>query len=70
MNEELCVVCELRPITQNKLGRGGSRTCGVDCSAIRNSVQTDELAREKWLRENVARDAYRRFVLGFQSEQE
>lgn len=61
----MCVVCEVREITQNKLGRGGAITCSVDCSSIRNSVKTDELAREKYKRLNQNRRAYRIFVLGF-----
>ena len=66
----LCIVCELYPILQNRLGRGGSRTCGVSCSQLRNSVGTDEEAREKWLRINVTRTAYRRFCLGYPKEGE
>jgi len=63
--KEMCVVCELNPIVQNKLGRGGAATCSCECSSIRNSVKTVEEARAKWMRINADRKAYRMFVLGF-----
>lgn len=68
MNIEICFVCQLYEVSQNNLGRGGARTCGVGCSQIRNSVSSDEAAREKWLKINEGRRAYRRFVLGFAVE--
>jgi hypothetical protein len=44
-----CPVCEKREIDNQGNGRSRSATCGTHCSAIRNSVSTDKLARRKYL---------------------
>lgn len=58
-----CPVCEKYEIDNGGMGRGRSLTCGTSCSAIRNSVSSDKLARIKWLKLHGLDLLYDRFNL-------
>jgi len=58
-----CPVCEKYEIDNGGNGRGRSMTCGTQCSAIRNSVNSDKLARIKYLKTHSLDLLYDRFNL-------
>jgi len=57
-----CVVCHQADIDQSQNGRSTARTCGTICSGIRNTVGSDDLAREKWLAQHAADAAMKAFT--------
>ena len=57
-----CIVCHTDEINNTQNGRSTAKTCGSACSAVRNSVATDEQAREKWLVQHAADAAVRAFT--------
>jgi len=59
----LCPVCEKYEVDNRGNGRSRSSTCGVKCSAIRNSVSTNKQARIKYLKVHAQDLLFDRFNL-------
>ncbi len=58
-----CKICEKYEINNENIGRTGSRTCGTECSRIRNSCRSEKLARIKYMEIHALDFIYDRFNL-------